>query len=168
MVQGAEATDGHRDNSGSVSDASPFPCGTCPVCPLAAALEEGPATAGNGQWLPCFLAAAAFWGGEAAADSGPDCPLVVAMGGGEGRGCMTQCGCGSPKKEGWRVMGAETQLGKEMGGWGDSDPEDTARPVAYTAKNRLQLMQCRYVTGPGCSEFDISFKGECPCASDWL
>ena len=128
MVQGAEATDGHCDNSGSMSEASgvvPLPCGTCPVCALPLALEQGLATAGNGQRLPCCLAFAAPWTEEAAFDKGSNCPLVVALGGGEGKWFMTAWGCGHLKKEDWRVMGAEMQLGEEVGSWGFSAPAGT-------------------------------------------
>ena len=87
VVQGAEATEGHCDNSGSMSEASgvvPLPCRTCPVRALPAALEQGLATAGSGQWLPCCLVLAAPWT-EEAFDRGHNCPLVIAIGGGEGK-----------------------------------------------------------------------------------
>ena len=129
-MQGAEATDGRRDKSASMSDASgivPLPCNTCPVCAMPPALEQGLATAGNGQWLPCCLAFVALWEGEAAADKGP-----VAVRGGEGKWFTTAWGCGLLKKEDWRVMVAETQLGKEAGSWGFSAPEDTAGLILGT------------------------------------
>lgn len=124
-VHGAEATDGLCDKPGSLGAAwgtAPCPCGACPVCSLSAALPD---TAGNVQGLRCCLAADAFREGVAAAFSGPNSLFGAATGCEEGWGWMMGWGCGLLLKEDWRVMGAETQLGKGAGVWGLLHPEDT-------------------------------------------
>ena len=79
---------------------------------------------------------------------------------------MTAWGCGHFKKEDWRVIGAEMQLGEEVGSWGISAPEGAAELMLgiHAVKTKKASTDVLQMSVGLLQWFDMSFDIVNPCA----